>query len=293
MHSNERGTDFISLIMSVNRAIIEKNKEQAMGSSILKEKNEEIIVGVEDETEDEDEVQDEHRTVEDQVDNGPVDIIKAQQGFYESFEDEFANQNIHGYLEVLSEEVLKDVIKETLTLYCNLDKNEFNSFAKILWEQRKLTGTEDLKILQLFVCCVRDSNQELSYPIDIKSEKFTLHPIYRIPKCVKKNAASQANCCAVFVDEFARVYKSWANFKQKNKYGNCLIVAPKDGFYSAIGDKVNLDIFFQKDGFLKYVDTGSTIGSVASAGVILVGMIPAVTLAPVFAIGAGIAGDII
>lgn len=275
--------------MFENKDIIGKNKEQAVGSAILKEQNEEKIVGDENEAE----IQAEHRTVEDQIANGPVDIIKAQQGFYESFKDEIANQNTHGYLEVLSEEVLKDVIKDTLTLYCNLNKNEFDSFANILWEQRKLTGTEDLKITQLFVCCVRDSNQELSYPIDIKSEKFSLHPIYRIPKCVKKNAVSQANCCAVFVDEFARVYKSWADFKQRNKYGNCLIVAPMGGFYSAIGEKVNLDIFFQNDGFLKYVDTGSTVGSVASAGVILVGMIPAVTLAPVFAIGAGITGDFI
>lgn len=225
-------------------------------------------------------------------DTGPVDIINAQQGFYESFKIEIADKHSHGYVEVLNQEVLKDVIKETLTLYCNLSVNELDSFAKILWEQKKFTGTEHVKMLQLFVICVHDSNGALSYPPDIKSMKFTIHPIYRIPKCFKQNATNQGGCCALFIDEFGRVYKSWNNFKQKNKFKNCLMVAPKDGFYSAtVADKVNLDIFFQKDGFLKYVDTGSTVGSVASAVVVGVGLIPAVTLAPAVATGAVVAGD--
>lgn len=259
--------------------------ERATAPAIFQEKIEQEI-----EDKIDDEYEDNHIMVEDKADNGPVDIIKAQQGFYESFKDEISNQSSHGYLEVLNEGVLKGVIQDTLALYCNIAADELNSFAKILWEQKKLTGTEHLKILQLFVCCVHDSNQELSYPIDIKSNKFTIHPIYRIPKC-KKNATSQGRCCAVFVDEFARVYKSWDNFKQKNKYRNCLIVAPKDGFYSAsTDDKVYLDIFFQKEGFLKFVDIGSTVGSVGSAVVVGVGLIPAVTLAPAVAIGAGITG---
>lgn len=197
-------------------------------------------------------------------------------------------------MEVLNEEVLKNVIKDTLQFYNNLAADELNSFVKILWEQKKLTGTEHLKILQLFVCCVYDSKQELSYPPDIKSEKFTIHPIYRIPKCFKKTTTNQGNCCAVFVDEFGRVYKSWDGFKQKNKYNNCLIVAPKDGFYSASTfDKVNLEIYSKKNGITKFLDTGSTVGSVASAGVIVVGLIPAVTLAPVVATGAVVAGDLL
>ncbi|XP_031623104.1 uncharacterized protein LOC116340649 [Contarinia nasturtii] len=223
-------------------------------------------------------------------DDGPVDIIKIQQDFYESFIPILTDKSTHGYSEVLNKEVLKDMIKSTVELYTDMNESEINSFSDCLWEQKKFTGSDDLRISQLFVCCVHDTKGQITYPLDIKSTKFSIRPIYRVPKCFKKTQ-HQRDCCAVFIDEFARVYKTWSNFCEKNKYGNCLIIAPKGGFYDATTEnKVELDIFYQKDGVIKYFDYGSTAASLGSAGVLLVGLLPVVTLAPVVATGATFAG---
>lgn len=219
-----------------------------------------------------------------------VDILKTQQNFYESFKDVITDESTHGYCEVLNKDVLEDMIKSTMVLHTKLNDKELNSFSECLWEQRKLTGNEELKIAQIFVCCVHDANEKLTYPLKIKSKKFLIRPVYRIPKCYRKTQ-NHTNCCVIFVDEFGRVYQSWMDFLRKNKYGNCLIVAPKNGFYAvSANNQVQCDVTYQRDGVFKYVDYTSTAASLGSAGVILVGLIPAVTLAPAVIAGATAAG---
>lgn len=271
-----------------------KNDQHTTATEILeKQINEKIDEKCDGESDDEIE---EKRPIEPEISSDdPVDIIQKQQMFYDQFEHHtMSNPDTYGYINVLNEEVLKEVIESgfKLKLYDN-SSDELNSFANILWEQKKFTGTEHLKIIQLLVICVHDSKNVLSYPLDIKSKEFSIHPIYRIPKCFHKNDIKHGKCCAIFVDQFARVYKSWDNFMNDNKFGDCLIVAPKDGFYSSnVQKKVNLDIFSQKEGVLKVFDTTSALGGFAAAGVTLVGLIPAVTLAPVVATGALVAGKI-
>lgn len=202
---------------------------------------------------------------DDGTDNDPVDIVKVQQDFYESLKNESVNE----YSEILNREVLKSTVESVMSLYIKMPEKELNSFTDCLWGQRKYTGSDGLRISQLFVCCLFDSNGELSYPLDLKSSKFTIRPIYRIPKCFK-NGTHQRDCCAVFVDEFGRVYKSWNNFRTENKYGNCLIVGPKGGFYDiSTNNQVELDIGYQKDGVFKYLDYTSTAASLGSTGVFL------------------------
>lgn len=171
----------------------------------------------------------------DGADNGaddgrPVDIVKVQQDFYELFKNDLSDRSTHGYSEILNKMVLKDMIESTILFYTKMNEKELISFCDCLWEQRKFTGSDDLRISQLFVCCVLDAKGKISYPLNIQSKQFTIRPIYRIPKCFKNNQ-HQRDCCAVFVDEFARVYKCWEDLIKNNKYGNCLVVAPKGNYF--------------------------------------------------------------
>lgn len=229
--------------------------------------------------------------INDGAEDDPVDIIRTQQKFYESFKSELSDKFSHGYCEVLNKEVLTNMIETTMMLYTKLNYKELVSFSELLWQQKKFTGSDNLKVSLLFVCCVFDSKGELTYPLNIKSKKFLIRPVYRIPKCYK-NTEHQRGCCAIFIDEFGRIYPNWQRFIQKNKYGNCLIVAPKGGFYDASeSDEVELDITYQKDGVCKYFDYTSAGASFGATGLILVGMIPAVTLAPAVIVGATITGN--
>lgn len=102
------------------------------------------------------------------------------------------------------------------------------------------------------------------------SLEYSLHPVFRIIKCRSKfppqcsedfrsiflrisplpeNGESHG-CCMIFVDEHARVYQNWEEFKVNNDYPAGYIVAPSFGIYNTNGDidsdnfnRVQLEVF--------------------------------------------------
>lgn len=165
--------------------------------------------------------------------------------------------------------------------------------SSIIWDQRKLTGDNCLLMSPIFVLCVRDVKiKTLKYPLNIKSKKISIHPLFRVRKCsATAEAASCADLCATFVDENARVYANWGDFCSRNKLDDSLIVAPRSGIYNGTeSDVVILDIFMRESGITKTLDTGTTVVGLASAGVTAAALIPSVVFAPVVLTGALVAG---
>lgn len=203
-----------------------------------------------------------------EINDTPDDIIKIQQEFYELFGhkhsiiyDSYTNkESLEVKIDLIMPD-MRDAKKKILT--------------EIIWAQRKFTGDKFLLMSPIFICCIYDTNikDHLTYPLDIKSKRFSLHPVFRIQKCIctlpKKD---QTKCCALFVDEFARVYGNWKDFRDNNKYEDSLVVTPKFGIYNGSADDcVLLDIFIRKSGLTRNLDTGSTVVGLASAGVAAAG----------------------
>lgn len=218
----------------------------------------------------------------------PTDIIKMQQEFYEMFGHK-TSVIYDCYTDKGSLEVKIDLILPEM--------NEAKKCALIdmIWTQRKHVGNKQLFMSPIFICCTYDTDikEQITYPLDIKSKEFTIHPVFRIQKCLTtaKNEKTSTKCCAVFVDEFGRVYANWQDFREKNKYEDSLVITPRFGIYNGSpGDCVLLDIFARRSGFTKNLDTGSTVVGLASAGVGVATLIPAIVVAPVIATGAAVAG---
>lgn len=220
--------------------------------------------------------------------DGPVDVLKLQQEFYEMFGHKSS--------------VIYDCYtsKEALEVKIDLIMPEMNPIRKtaltdLLWQQRKFMGNKYLLMSPIFVCCIYDTNinDHLTYPLDIKSKSFSIHPVFRIQKCLSTvvDENGQAKCCAIFIDEFARAYINWKDFREKNKYEDGLVIAPKAGIYNGSADDcVLLDIFVRKSGLTRNLDTGSTVVGLASAGVAAAAFIPSIAVAPIVIAGATVAG---
>lgn len=102
----------------------------------------------------------------------------------------------------------------------------------------------------------------------------------------------------IFVDEMARVYQNWTDFKLNNQYGQCVIVAPHMGIYNTDEQRtVLLDTFLSSDLLLgnkvvKYTDIGTTVTSVVATGVVAttaVIALPAIAVAGAVGTGLGCA----
>lgn len=177
--------------------------------------------------------------------------------------------------------------KAALEVKVDLIMPEMNAAKKatlidLLWTQKKFMGDKHLFMSPIFVCCIKDQltniKDQLTYPLDIKSRLFSIHPVFRVQKCsgTATDANGQTKCCAIFVDEYGRVYVNWKDFREKNKYDDGLVIAPRNGIYngSSSTDQVLLDIFMRKSGLTRNLDTGSTVVGLASAGVAAATFIP-------------------
>lgn len=217
-----------------------------------------------------------------------VDIIKMQQEFYEMF----------GHSASIIYDCYAD--KEALEVKIDLIVPEMNAAKKaalidLVWTQRRFMGNKHLYMSPIFVCCTYDADikGQITYPLDIQSKEFTIHPVFRIQKCLAtlKLDKCSTKCCALFVDEFGRVYANWQDFREKNKYEDGLVIAPRNGIYNGSAeDAVLLDIFVRRSGLTRNLDTGSTVVGLASAGVGVATLIPTIVVAPAIAAGAAVAG---
>lgn len=98
----------------------------------------------------------------------------------------------------------------------------------------------------------------------------------------------------IFVDEMARVYQSWDDFKLNNQYEKCVIVAPHMGIYNTDDeDKVLLDTFMASclllgNKVVKYTDIGTTVTGLVATGVVATTAVVALpALAVAGAVGTG------
>lgn len=202
--------------------------------------------------------------------DSPVDVIKLQQEFYELF----GHKSSVIYDCYTSKEALE--VKIDLIMP-DMRAEKKAALTEIIWGQKMYTGDKYLLMSPIFICCIYDTNisTQLTYPLDIKSKRFSLHPVFRIQKCLcTLTTDDQTKCCALFVDEFARVYENWKDFREKNKYEDSLVITPKCGIYNGSAeDCVLLDIFIRKSGLTRNLDTGTTVVGLASAGVAAAGTV--------------------
>ncbi|CAG9821000.1 unnamed protein product [Phaedon cochleariae] len=116
-------------------------------------------------------------------------------------------------------------------------------------------------------------------------------PIFVLRKCHNSN-----NPCRIFIDDIGRVYQSWNEYKNKNKLHECKMVLPRDGRYEVDrNDKVLLETHLSPAcgldiKILQGADMVSTGAGLASGGVFLAAIIPAVTVAPAVLAVAGVVG---
>lgn len=217
----------------------------------------------------------------------PVDIIKLQQDFY----DMFGHQSNVIYDCYTSCESLEMKISLVVP---DMRRDKQTNLAKTIWDQQKFSADKCLLMSPIFVCCIYDHadiKDRLTYPLDIKSTRFSIHPVFRVQKCTTRTGNDSFKRCALFIDEFARVYANWMDFREKNKYDDSLVILPKNGIYcGSDDDRVLLDIFLRRSGFTKNLDTGSTVVGLASAGVAAACFIPSVVIAPAVVAGAAVAG---
>lgn len=190
------------------------------------------------------------------IDDAPVDIIKLQQEFYEMFGHKstviYDCYTCKAALEVKIDLIMPEMIEA-----------KKNQLVDLIWSQRKYMGNKHLFMSPIFICVVHDHNikDHLTYPLNIKSKNFSIHPVFRVQKCLGTSVDDngQTKCCAIFVDEFGRAYVNWKDFREKNKYEDGLVLAPRSGIYNgSSNDQVLLDIFIRRSGLTKNLDTGST-----------------------------------
>lgn len=187
-----------------------------------------------------------------------VDIIQLQQGFYEMF-----GYGSHLIYDCYPSKVFVEM-KINLILPGLNDVNK-NRLVDMIWTQRIHRGNVHLLMSPIFVCVVYDTNinGRITYPLNIKSKKYSIHPLFRIQRCsgdsIDENG--QNKCCAIFVDENGRVYANWDDFRTNNKYDDGLVIAPKKGIYNGYPStgQVLLDIFLRKSGVTRTLDTGSAV----------------------------------
>lgn len=191
----------------------------------------------------------------------PIDIIQMQQNFYQLF----------GYGSHLIYDCYpsKCFVEQKVEILCPaLDETHRNHLTDMIWSQRgHRGGNNQLLMSPIFICVVHDSDikkgQRLTHPLNIKSKHFTIHPIFRIQKCngiLSVDGNGQNKCCAIFVDEFGRIYQNWDDFWKNTKYDNGIMIAPKQGIYngSPSTNQVLLEIIQPGSGILKVIDNGST-----------------------------------
>lgn len=163
-------------------------------------------------------------------------------------------------------------------------------------------------MVPIFVACVR---KEYAANADISEAKletnFSLHPVFRIRKCVSKYSIAyeliysffkiqiteendSENCCMLFVDETARVYNTWEAYVNNNNLPRGIMVAPKRGVYVTETDteRVIVSLFRTPSSspasiLIGRVDIGSTFAGLGSSLVLIGSLFAPVVLAPVVA----------
>lgn len=217
--------------------------------------------------------------------NGGTDVIRLQ----EEFLDLFGHESATIYDCYTTKTILKCKIDLIMS---HLKEQERSHLASIMWDQRIYAGQKHLFMSTIIVICVYDSDIAIGpfyeQPPALYSKKFSIHPVFRIQKCVPAEWCTEP--CSIFVDENARVYQNWNDYQVFNELEESLVLAPKNGIYKKSHRfSVSLDIFNVLNAFGK-IDAAATTLGIASAGITATALIPAVTIAPIILTGAAFFG---
>lgn len=225
------------------------------------------------------------------------DLVEAQRRFYKQFG--------------LPTHIMYDLYPSKSTLarklgmlfqtdddkYKEKNKEKVQTLTEVIWSQRFYVGQANVfgvRMSPIFVFCDYDNDnlrKKVSYPLSMKSNKFSLHPVFRVQKCVTESADDRS-CCAIFIDELGRVYEDWKDFTENNRFDDCVMLVPTNGIYlgDSRNDDVLLDVILRKMNLIKVLDASSVITGVVATGVSVAAIIPAVTLAPAVVVGATVTG---
>ncbi|KAL9873398.1 uncharacterized protein ACN2A1_014480 isoform 1-T2 [Glossina fuscipes fuscipes] len=118
-----------------------------------------------------------------------------------------------------------------------IKKMRENLFTNV-WKQRKYdNGT--LYSYIFYVAVTNDKEPE-------KATKFSIHPVFRIRKCVA--GGDSVGCCMIYVDETGRVYPNWESYINENILPPGLMVVPNHGVYKLENDQVVLASYTTPNG---------------------------------------------
>lgn len=179
-------------------------------------------------------------------------------------------------------------------LYGEGEFKHFDAVIENLWKQRKYAGFSYLLMSPIVIHMIRDVNVEkgISMTQDIQSNAFSQHLIFRVQKCCNPNAK---DCCAIFVDELGRVYEDWDDLLESNRFGEGLMLTPRNGVYrlDSTGNP-DLVLITQGKSIMAIVDRvaiGLGFVSIAALGVTCLPIVAgAAVVAEGIAIGASVLG---
>uniref|UniRef100_A0A1A9WDG7 DUF4781 domain-containing protein n=1 Tax=Glossina brevipalpis TaxID=37001 RepID=A0A1A9WDG7_9MUSC len=142
-----------------------------------------------------------------------------------------------------------------------IEKMRSDLFQNV-WNQRKYSKGS----LYSSIFYVAVTSQERA----ISATEFSVHPVFRIRKCVVEG--DSRNCCMTYVDEIGRVYQNWKSYIDENVLPPGTMVVPHLGVYSYRNREVLLDICTTPNGQLgaTVMRQAQTAGSCLGLGAAIV-----------------------
>ncbi|KAK9881907.1 hypothetical protein WA026_018101 [Henosepilachna vigintioctopunctata] len=159
---------------------------------------------------------------------------------------------------------------------------------------------------KMYETIIKQSNKYLEYknqvvisviynclvPLDNNDDNgYTPVPVFILRKCRESSEP-----CRIIIDHTRRVYNSWNDYLQDNKFCKCLMVVPQNGRYTEDDhgkvklEKVKSPSCNPAKKALKVADITSSVLGIGSSGVFAVAAIPAITIAPAALLGAAAVG---
>ncbi|GAB0090409.1 hypothetical protein DMENIID0001_051400 [Sergentomyia squamirostris] len=182
----------------------------------------------------------------------------------------------------------KESRKESAKRILNEKKlnKKIDDITEAIWNQAKYT--DGVLMMSIVYLAILTTLNDIKLPTLNDAEQvneYSMYPLFRIMKCVKNK--SSEDCCMIFVDDQARVYSNWSDFRDCNVLPDSIVVAPRNGIYNCDQeDQVLLEFFPTPSASIEYkilngIDkTADIVGIIAAvAALIAIGLIAWVPLA--------------
>ncbi|XP_059612659.1 uncharacterized protein LOC132259127 [Phlebotomus argentipes] len=180
-----------------------------------------------------------------------------------------------------SKNEVKNQVREEKKLNKRID-----DITEAIWRQAKYTdGVLMMSIVYLAIITPSEEVQLHAIEDPEEEKNYIMYPLFRIMKCVKDK--STRHCCMIFVDDHARVYSNWRDFKLTTMLPDSIIVAPTEGIYNCDEEgSVLLEVFSSPASSLAFkilsgIDRAADIVGIlaAVAALVAIGLIAGVPLA--------------